>query len=173
MKTPVVIALDTLQKMVEVPGETREEKAHWLEEIVQNSLAGARSYSLAAGWAMSKIVESDYYADLDYDSFDEFLNQQGIDMKRDAAYRLIRVYRQFCLAGNVPLESLANIGITKLDVAQRYTDRVAPAQLVELARDNTRSQLIDLLAEKYGNGTPKARPKRLVCCPKCGEEFAP
>ena len=68
------------------------------------------------------------------------------------------------------------MGISKLDVAQRYIGKDKPKHLLHLARENTRSQLIDLLHEEYDEDKETVKSEKMgpivwVKCPGCGKRW--
>lgn len=160
-------ALAPVQK---IPGETREEKAAWLDNVAKRCLMESRGYTLTVAWAFHQMQAEAYFAELGFSSFKEWLVQQEIDMKAEAAYRLIRVYQSFCVVGGFKVEEIAECSISKLDIAQRYMDKVSPKELVAWAKDMTREDLVEHLSE-YSNGKKREKPKRSVTCPNCQEEF--
>ena len=128
-------------------------------------------HGILAGKYLFEIDDQQLFSELGFSSFGEFLVSPEVDMRKDVAYRLCRVYRQFCEVGSLRLEDIAGISISKLDVAQRYLDRSQAEDLVELAKKLTREDLKIELAEKFNEGVPKQKAKRLVTCPNCASEF--
>lgn len=156
-----------------VPGKNREERASWLQDHLVQSLRQFTGHGLVAGAIMWKMDEERYYEELGFNSMREYLVSPEIDMRADVAYRLMRVYKAFVVVGSLELESLVDVSISKLDIAQRYLDRSQAEDLVEMAKKLTRSDLEETLAEKFNEGKKKKRAKRAVTCPNCGEEFVP
>lgn len=165
-----------LTPVPQVPGKTPEERAAWLENFAKRACQHYRYAGLALGWAFYEVVSEGYWSQLGFGRFEEFLDQQGVDMKYDAAKRLMRCYNQWCVVSGYKPEEIADIGISKLDVAQRYLGREKPKQLILLARENPRAQLIDLLNETYDEDEKATKGDKLgpvikLKCPQCGHSW--
>ena len=156
-----------------VPGENRESRAAKAQAHLLRALEGFTKSGILAGKYLYEIDDERLYMELGFQSMREYLVSPEVDMRADVAYRLVRCFRQFVVVGSLTLEDIAGVSISKLDIAQRYLDRAQPDDLVEWARDMTRSDLEEHLAEKFNEGKRKKRAKRKVECPNCGSEFVP
>jgi hypothetical protein len=157
----------------QIPGKNREERAANAQSYLLQALEGYTKCGILAGKMLHAIDDQRLYSELGFNSFGEYLVSPEIDMRKDTAYRLCRVYRKFCEEGGLSLDEVAGISISKLDVGQRYFEHCQANELVEWCREMTRQDLKVFLAEKFNKGVPKEKAKRQVTCPVCNSEFVP
>ena len=167
------MAKEIVAPVGKVPGASRDQRASWLQTNLVESLRRFTGYGLMAGCFLYRMDSERYYEELGFNSMREYLVSPEIDMRADVAYRLMRVYKQFCIVGSLELSAISDVSISKLDIAQRYLEDAQADDLVTWARDRTREDLKVYLADKFSGGEPRKRAKRSVVCPSCMHEFVP
>ena len=89
-------------------------------------IRGIRAYVDELGLEMGKELHifqrEEQYKELGYYSFNSFLADPDVSIKRRTAYRLMRNYRKYILELSVPTSALVPIGTSKLDAMVPYVD---------------------------------------------------
>ncbi len=89
-------------------------------------IRGIRAYVDELGLAMGKELHifqrEEQYKELGYFSFNSFLADPDVSIRRRTAYRLMRNYRKYVLELSVPITALVPVGTSKLDAMVPYVD---------------------------------------------------
>ncbi len=89
-------------------------------------IRGIRAYVDELGLAMGKELHifqrEEQYKELGYFSFNAFLADPDVSIRRRTAYRLMRNYRKYILELSVPMKALVPVGTSKLDAMVPYVD---------------------------------------------------
>ena len=89
-------------------------------------IRGIRAYVDELGLEMGKELHifqrEEQYKELGYFSFNAFLADPDVSIRRRTAYRLMRNYRKYVLELSVPMKALVPVGTSKLDAMVPYVD---------------------------------------------------
>ena len=118
---------------------------------------------MAIGYYLHEIKDKKLYELLDYESFNSYISQPELAIKRSTAYKLIGIYEKFSLEHKVSHDRLLGIDYAKLDMIRTKVDDENIDELLGKAESLSRS---DLKAEI--DGVELYQTKRY--CPHCGEE---
>lgn len=118
---------------------------------------------MGMGYYLHEIKEKKLYELLDYESFNAYISQPELAIKRGTAYKLVGIYQTFSLEHKVSHERLLNIDYSKLDAIRSQVDEDNLEDMLQKAEALSRS---DLKSEV--TGIEVYRPKRY--CPHCGAE---
>ena len=91
------------------------------------------------------------YQELDYPSFDAYLADPDVDISRNLAFMLKRVFKTFMLDLAVqPVVLLREAGYSKLDVIRPYVTEDNVEELVNVASTLSRSSLRAEMKSRFG-----------------------
>jgi len=143
---------------------------------------GKRFYKLGA--YLKQVRDFELYKEMGCESFEEYIGQPELSMKRSTVYSLIGVYEEFFSekSNHLDIENIEEIDYTKLDKIRRfkYLPKEEFSEWVEKARTLSLSDLNEeiKMAEgkeplEEGAELPKEEAiYKEVTCPACGKVFS-
>ena len=117
-----------------------------------------------------------YWKELGYDSFNQFLNDPDLLIRRSVAYRDILVFKRFVIDFKIPKEKLYGINIGRLDAVANKIERKEVGEWLEKARELSNSDYAIEVKSKGRNLKSckhehiKTYPAKEVCS-DCGEKI--
>ncbi len=133
-----------------------DQKLKLLKQQINNSF-------LTVGHLLHEIKEQRLYEQLDYESFNEYISQPELSLKRSTAYKLMGIYEKLFLELRVSQDRLLPVDWGKLDMIRTSATTENIDELLEKAKSLSRS---DLRAEISGE-----EPTIIIkYCPHCGAE---
>ena len=95
--------------------------------------------------------KEEQYLELDYSSFNSYLADPEVDISRNLAFMLKRVYETFLLGEPVqPVVLLRDVGYSKLDVIRPYVSKDNVEELVHTASTLSRISLRAEMKNRFG-----------------------
>ena len=148
---------------------------------------GKRFYKLGA--YLKQVRDFELYKEMGCESFEEYIGQPELSMKRSTVYSLIGVYEEFFSekSNHLDIENIEEIDYTKLDKIRRfkYLPKEEFSEWVEKARTLSLSDLNEEI-RTVGGRTLEDKDPRLkdvpnredvgeykdITCPACGKVFS-
>jgi len=118
---------------------------------------------MGMGYYLHGIREKKLFELLDYESFNSYISQPELSIKRATAYKLIGIYETFSLKHGVSHERLLDIDYGKLDMIRTQVDEDNLEDMLQKAESLSRSDL-----QTEVTGIEVEYPKKY--CPHCGLE---
>src|SRR3990167_2722994 len=117
-----------------------------------------------------------YWKELGYDSFNQFLNDPDLLIRRSVAYRDILVYKRFVIDFKIPKEKLYGINIGRLDSVANKIGKKEVEEWLDKARELSNADYAlevkhkgrDIKGCKHEH--TKTFPSKTVC-ENCGERI--
>lgn len=136
----------------------------------REALVRIRLESGKLGFALARLLKENrdksYYKLLGYDSFEEFLADPDISMRRSTVYNYIRIYELFVERLKLDEAMLAEIGTRRLQLVSPVVEN-DPKEWMSKARELSRSDLAEevRIAKGEGGGENKLAPPNIPPIP--------
>lgn len=140
-----------------VVSERVEVATRFFDQIKYDLRAQGRLF-LQLGKSLKLVRDEELYTLLDFASFDEFINDPEIGLKRATAYLYIRIYEYYSLRLTIDEEELTQIPISRLmrllPALKKMDDKQAKEKMQEIGKMTTWDYESTVRQEKLESNRP-------------------